>query len=107
MTMKRKNIEHLPTEMGRKERIAKATRRGLIIVLSILIALLGFLLFKIGGNHWPAWMVDLRTLFMAIIGFLVIFISLMSPIMIEVNSNPRTLSGPGKNPKTNITDFFR
>lgn len=107
MTVKRKNIQHLPTKMGSKERIAKATRRGLIYVLATLIALLGFLLFKIGISHWPAWMLDLRTLFMAIITFLIIFVSLMSPIMIEVNSNPRTLSGPGKNPHTNLPDFFK
>jgi hypothetical protein len=106
-----KNRKHLkrrrPTEPENKKKIALVTKGRLILVISILIAILAALFFKAGYIFWPAWMIEYQKLFMALILFLIIFLTLLSPIIIEANSDPRPLSGPGKNPETNLTDFFK
>jgi hypothetical protein len=106
-----KNRKHLkrrqPKEPDSKKRIALITKKRLILVISILSAILAALFFKAGIYLWPAWMIEYRKLFIALVLFLVIFFSLMSPVIIEVNSDPRPLSGPGKNPETDLVDFFR
>jgi hypothetical protein len=65
-------------------------------VISILIAFLVVLIFKVGVVFWPGWIIEYRKLFMALLLFVVIFLTFMSPVIIEANSDPRPLSGPGE-----------
>jgi hypothetical protein len=106
-----KNRKHLkqrhPKEPKSKKKIAQITKERLILVISILIAILAVLFFKAGNALWPTWMIEYRKLLIALILFPVIFLTLMSPVIIEANSDPRPLSGPGKNPEINLTDFFK
>jgi hypothetical protein len=81
------------------KQIAESMRKRLIVVISILLAILLVLLFRVGGDYWPTWLINSRKLLATILSFVVIFLILLSPIIIEATSNPRVLSGPGKNPK--------
>jgi hypothetical protein len=45
------------------------------------------------------WMIAHRTQIIGILLLILFIMILVSPVLIEANSNPRTLSGPGKNPK--------
>lgn len=65
------------------------------LAIGVLIIILAFLFFKIGDVFWPAWMLDYRNPFIALVGFLAIFLAFASPIIVSVNSDPRPLSGPG------------
>ena len=64
-------------------------------MIGILIVILVFLFFKIGDVFWPVWMFDYRNPLIALTGFLAIFLSFASPIIVSANSDPRPLSGPG------------
>jgi uncharacterized membrane protein YgcG len=75
--------------------IASITGMRLTLVIGVLIAILAFLLFRIGDAFWPAWMFDYRNPLSALVGFLAIFLALASPILVSANSDPRSLSGPG------------
>lgn len=81
------------------KQIAQTLKWRLTIFIAFLIVLLLSLMFKIGEVWWPAWMVGHRTQIEGIILLAIISFILFSPIVVEAGSNPRTLSGPGKNPK--------
>jgi hypothetical protein len=83
-----------------KQQIARITKKRLIVLIASLSAAFAFLVFQPGVDSWPIWMIDLRRVFIAILGFTTIFLILMSPIIVVTESDPRPLSGPGKNPQT-------
>ena len=82
----------------KKQYIARITKKRLIIFIISLLAALAFFILKPGEAFWPAWMIDERRTFIAILGIISFFLILMSPIIIVTESDPRPLSGPGKNP---------
>jgi hypothetical protein len=88
---KRQESEH-------RKQLASLVKGGLIFVISILSVLLFVLIFKVGESYWPIWLMNSRGLLAAIISFITIFLILLSPVIIEMTSNPRVLSGPGDTP---------
>ncbi len=90
---------HLHGQRDSKKRSARTARLTLVIGLCVLAAAALALIFKLGGSFWPAWLVENRMLLIAVFGFLVLFIGLLSPLLLEVVRAPRSLSGPGKNPE--------
>lgn len=64
-----------------------------------LIAILLVLLFQVGEVWWPIWMIGHRTQIEGIFVLAIVLLMLVSPVIVEANSNPRVLSGPGKNPE--------
>jgi hypothetical protein len=74
-------------------------KRRLAVLIGFLIAILLGLLFRVGEVWWPVWMIAYRTQTAGIFALAVILLILLSPILVEANSNPRVLSGPGKNPE--------
>jgi hypothetical protein len=103
MSKNRKRLKQKDSqEPESKQQIALATKQKLILTITILIAILAVLLFKVGGVWWPVWLVESQKALIAILVFLVIFFTLLSPIIIAFTSEPRPLSGPGKNPKTEL-----
>ena len=75
--------------------VVRTTRKRLTLVIGVLIVVLAFLFFKIGGIFWPTWMLAYRNPLIALAGFLAIFLAFASPIIVSANSDPRPLSGPG------------
>jgi len=84
-------------QLEEKRRVAQKTRRALSLDLTCLIIPLIVLISGVGQTFWPAWMVDYRTALVAFLLVLVIFFALMAPVIIEFSSDPRPLSGPGRN----------
>ena len=84
----------------KKQRIAQITKKRLVILIICLITGLALLIFAPGKELWPAWMIDSRKTLILILGTLSVFLTFMSPIIVVTESDPRPLSGPGKNPKT-------
>ncbi len=81
-----------------RNQIAQKTRRAIVLLVSFLLVPCLILIFKIGEAFYSSWIVEYRT---QIIGFLLLAIIvaiLSSPLIIEVNSNSRPLSGPGDRP---------
>ncbi len=91
---------HLKNREGKKE-IARAVKRRLTFLIAFLIGILLLMMFRAGAAFWPAWMVAVayRTQIEGIVALAVILLILLSPIIAEVSSSPRGLSGPGKNPE--------
>jgi hypothetical protein len=80
------------------KQIARTTKRRLILLISILLAIILVLRFSVGEALWPIWMMEHRTRIMGIFLLVETFLILLSPVIVEVNSNPRHLSGPGDRP---------
>ena len=87
------------SEHEARKQIVKTVKRRLALLIAFLIIILLVLIFRVGESWWPVWMIEHRTQIEGIILLGVICLILSSPIIIEADSNPRALSGPGKNPK--------
>ena len=81
-----------------KQRIIRATKRNLIGLIAFLSALALPLAFKWGEANWPLFLIESRGVILSFLLLAILAIIAISPLIIEVNSNPRPLSGPGKNP---------
>ena len=92
-------IQGHPKDHESRKRIARSLKKRLVFLIASLIAiLLGFIL-EVGAAWWPGWVIEHRTQIEGIILLAVIVLTLVSPIIVEASSNPRALSGPGKNPE--------
>jgi len=96
-----KKHKHLKIS-DKRQYIAQTTKKRLTTFILSLSAALAFLIFKPGESFWPEWLVYERGVFTAILGIIILFLILMSPIIVVTESDPRPLSGPGKNPKTGL-----
>jgi len=95
---KMSRIRRHPKELEDMNRIAQMTEEGLVSLITFLLALILVLVFKVGDLLWPAWIIEYQNQITGVLAFLVVILILLSPIIVEFNSNPRPLSGPGKNP---------
>jgi hypothetical protein len=75
------------------------TKDGLTLLITVLIIIILGLLLKIGDVWWPTWLVAYSGRIAGILLFITMFLLLLSPIIVDFNSNPRVLSGPGKDPR--------
>ena len=101
MPKSERNLEERKLEetiKAEKKKIAQTTRRRLIVLISFLGAVLLILIFKVGEVYWSVWLIEHRRQAIGIVALLTTIITLSSPIIIEANSNTRTLKGPGKVP---------
>ncbi len=76
-----------------KKQIAQKTKRVLFLLSTFLLAICLVLLFKLGESLWPVWIITHR---IQVMGFLLLGIAviiLFSPLIVEVTSNARRLSG--------------
>jgi hypothetical protein len=81
-----------------KKQTGQAVKRGLILMIVVLITILLALIFGAGEAWWPLWVIQHRAQVEGIIILFIIVLILLSPLLVEASSNTRTLSGPGKNP---------
>ena len=79
-----------------RNHIAQRTKRRLVLLLALLTATFLIVLFKVGESLWPIWLIAHRTQILGFLVFVTLVIFFSSPLIIEANSNPRPLSGPGK-----------
>lgn len=91
-----------------RKQIAQRVKRRLTWLIVLLVGILLGLLFRIGDAWWAGWMLEHRTSLEGIIVLAVICLILTSPLIIEADSNPRALSGPGKKPKRDLgsSEFY-
>jgi pilus assembly protein TadC len=82
MSRKRRHLE----KPENKKQIVQATKLRLFLLIAFLIVALAVSFLY-------------RSPFTAIILFIVIFLTLLSPVIIEFTNTPRTYPGPGKNPQ--------
>lgn len=82
------------------KKIVRITKQILVLVITFLLTIILVLAFSIGHAVWPQWIVEHRTQIAGILSFITICLIALSPIIVEANSKPRALSGPGRNPKT-------
>jgi hypothetical protein len=82
-----------------RERIARATRQKMTALIAVLGVIASILLFRIGQDFWPAWVMKNEGLLTGLFSLVTVMLILLSPIIVEFNSNPRPLSGAGKNPQ--------
>ena len=91
-----------PKISDKKQYLARITKKRLTILIISLLVALAFFIFKPGEAFWPEWMVYERKVFIVLLGVISFFLILMSPIIVVTESDPRPLSGPGKNPQTGL-----
>jgi hypothetical protein len=82
-----------------RNRVTRITKEGLVLVIAFLLAIILVLLFKVADVLLPLWMIEYRNQIEGILLFIVILLSLLSPIIVEFDTNPRVFSGPGKDPR--------
>ena len=82
-----------------RNEIAQKTSKGIILFLSLLTIPCVILMFNLGNSFYPPWLIAYRIQIIGVLLFAIILAVISSPLIVEVNSNPRPLSGPGKNPK--------
>jgi hypothetical protein len=107
MPKNQRNLEeHEGAENMKKERrlIARTTKLGLVLIIIFLLISILLIIFRVDEVFWPLWLVEHRTQAIGIGLLITIPIILCSPIIIEANSNPRTLKGPGRDPR--FGDFW-
>ena len=81
-----------------RRQIAEKTTRGIILLASSLIIPFLILIFKIGESFYSSWLITHRTQIIGVLLLVIVVVIISSPLIVEVNSNPRHLSGPGKTP---------
>ena len=86
-------------DRGHKEKIARAAKQRLATLITVLIAILLALIFGVGQVLWSAWIIEHRSQIIGVISLAILVVIVSSPIIVEVNTNPRHLSGPGKDPR--------
>jgi Na+/melibiose symporter-like transporter len=79
-----------------KKQIARAMKQRLIMLVSFLTTILIALIFRIGESWWTEWMIDHQKQMIGIMLLAIICVIALSPLIIEADSHPRALSGPGK-----------
>jgi hypothetical protein len=102
MPKSERNLEEREEVEKRKEeikKIARVTKFWLSIVIAFLSIILLALIFRVGEAYWALWLIEHRTLGIGVVLLLLVVVSLLSPVIIEANSNPRTLQGPGHDPR--------
>jgi len=82
-----------------REQIAEITRWRLLLSSAFLAVICLVLGLRVGEEVWPLWMSDHRKQILGFVLLIVVYLTLLSPLIVEVNSNPRHLSGPGKDPR--------
>ncbi len=82
-----------------RRQISLVVKQRLIVLTSFLCVVLLVLLFKVGETWWPSWMIGHQKQIMGILLLAIICVVVLSPLIVEADTNPRALSGPGKNPK--------
>jgi hypothetical protein len=88
-----------PKDSESRKQIAQTVKRRLVLLIGVLTVILLVLLLAVGEDWWPIWLIAHRTQTAGIVALVVILFILLSPILVEASSNPRALSGPGKNPE--------
>jgi hypothetical protein len=89
--LNRRAIKEQVTQI--KKHRAQNARRGVFLLSTLLITICLVLVFRIGESGWPVWMLTHRMQIVALLVLSIIMTILSSPLVIEVNSNPRPLSG--------------
>ena len=90
-TMRRKQKKDM-------EKNAQILKQRLIFLISFLSVSVITLIFRVGGNWWPVWLVDYRSRIIGILLLVLIVVIVSSPLLIESSQRPRDFPGPGKNP---------
>ncbi|MBK9926599.1 MAG: hypothetical protein IPP66_15090 [Anaerolineales bacterium] len=88
-----------PKNQISKQQIIQATKRKIFFFITTLLTVLLVLIFRIGEALWLTWIIQYRKPIIGIVSFITLYVFFSAPVVIEANSNPRTLSGPGKNPR--------
>ena len=83
---------------GRK-RFGLTLGERLTLLIIFLSAIVLILIFRVVDVFLPIWIVEHHIQIAAAISLIVVFLIFLFPVAIEVDENPRPLSGPGKNPK--------
>ena len=84
---------------GYKQHIARNTGRLMTTLIALLALPALMLMFNLGQDAWPLWLLKNRSKLIGFLLFGVFILTLLSPIIIEFNVNPRPLSGPGRDPR--------
>lgn len=98
MARKRRSRKHQSNFSQIREKIAEKTIWAIAIFLLVLIISLLVFVFRIGESMYPVWMIEKRNPIIGILLSMIIVVILSSPLIVEANSNPRPLTGPGKRP---------
>ena len=95
----RRRLKNLRSEVERERiQIAQMTSDRLALLILFFLVFILVLIFRVGENWWPVWAVQHRIQFMGVVILGELALSLSFPLLVEANSNTRTLTGPGHRP---------
>ena len=91
--------QRCPKDCESRKQIAQTIKRRVALLSGFLIVMLLILMFSVSEVWWPVWVSAHRTQAAGIVVLALSLLILSSPILVEANSNPQVLYGPGKNPE--------
>src|SRR5689334_7319142 len=99
MRSARRRLKNLRIEVERERaQIAQMTSDRLALFILFFFVFILVLIFRVGEGWWPVWAVQHRTQFMGVVLLGELALILSFPLLVEANSNTRTLTGPGHRP---------
>jgi len=78
-----------------KQRSIRSTKWRLVLLIALFSALALPLIFKLGEERWPLFLIQYRGVLLSFLILAILATIALSPLILEVNSNSRPLSGSG------------
>ena len=91
------NKQKHPKDAELRQQIARTAKRRLAALIVFLVVILLVLL--VARTSWQGWMSMHHAQIEGILALVIMLLIFLSPLIVEISSHPRTLSGPGKNPE--------
>jgi hypothetical protein len=91
-------LHNLPKNRESRSRLARIVKHRLSLLIGFLVVLLLAVLFRAGEAWWPVWIIEHQRQVAGIVILAILVLILLAPVIIEADSDPRPLDGPGKNP---------
>ena len=81
------------------KRVARITKQWLLRLIMLLVTMALILIFKLGQGLWSVWIIAHRIQIIGLLLLILVVVIFVSPVIIEASSNPRPLTGPGRDPR--------
>ncbi len=92
----------MPPHSSSRHEINRLRRRmmlRLVAVIGVLVLIVLALAIQLGQQFWPAWLTNNRGVFVGLLALAILALVFFAPVIIEADSNPQQLSGPGHDPR--------
>ncbi len=90
-----------PHSSSRREinRLRRRMLLRLVAAIGVLVLIALGLAIRLGQQVWPVWLTNNRGTFVGLLALAILALIFFAPVIIEADTNPRPLRGPGHDPR--------